>query len=271
MSIVKEWISFGEQGKYTGFLARPDVSDGPLPAVIVIQEIWGVEPHIQDVTVRFAQAGYVALAPDLYAVGGERPAHLRDDRVEAVKDFLDTLPLASWFNEEAKEEAIGKLPEPQRTQIGESLRGVMSGHDTAAYLAQLTAAAQYLRGESPYSKGRKVGAVGFCMGGNLSANLACEDPELAASVIFYGRQPEEDKIAGIQCPVIGFYGGNDPRITDNVPALAEVMKRSGKRFEPIIYKDAPHAFFNDSRNSYRPEAARDAFAKTLNFFNETLA
>lgn len=269
MGIHTEWISFGDDTEYSGFMARPDKAEGPLPAVLVIQEIWGVDPHIQDVSMRFAQAGYTVLAPELFAFNGVKPPHLEQERIAAAKHFRDSLPPGTWENAETRQEALGKLPDSESSQITETMQGIMS-HDFPAYVKQIQAAAKHLRSASPYSQGRKVGIVGFCMGGALSVQLACVDPELAASVIFYGRAPQADQLGGIQCPVIGFYGGNDRGITDGVPAFAEAMERQGKSFTPYVYEGAPHAFFNDTRSSYRTETARDAFAKTLQFLNEQL-
>lgn len=71
--------------------------------------------------------------------------------------------------------------------------------------------------------------------------------------------------------MLGLYGGDDPRITDGVPAFAEAMKLAGKSFEHHVYAGAPHAFFNDERRSYRLSPSRDAWARTLAFFAKHLA
>ena len=73
MGIKGEWIRYGEG---SGYLAYPARATLPLPGVIVIQEIGGVNDNIEDITRRIASAGYAALAPDLFAVNGERPAAL---------------------------------------------------------------------------------------------------------------------------------------------------------------------------------------------------
>lgn len=87
------------------FRMRPARASGPLPGVIVIQEIWGPDDHIQDVTRRFAEAGYVALAPDLYSHGG-RPNMLSFDRIEQAKKFLDRLPPDAWMNEDTRNQFL---------------------------------------------------------------------------------------------------------------------------------------------------------------------
>jgi carboxymethylenebutenolidase len=265
MTLHTEWISYGSDGQFSGYLAKPERTDEPLPAIIVLQEVWGVDEHIQDVARRFAQAGYIAFAPDLYALNGTRPEPLSAERIDAAKQFMDSLQPGVWHNPEARAEALGKLPEPQRSQIGETMSRIFQ-FDFPAFLEKAKAAAAYLRDE-----GRKVGSVGFCMGGALSAQLACSDPELAAAVIFYGNAPQPEQLKSIACPILGFYGGKDPRITDSVPAFAEAMKANGKSFEYHVYEDAPHAFFNDTRASYRTAPSRDAFARTLAFFNQLLA
>lgn len=105
----------------------------------------------------------------------------------------------------------------------------------------------------------------------MSVQFACLDPKLSAAVIYYGNAPQPERIGGIACPVTGFYGGKDARITDAVPAFAEAMKAAGKTFVSHVYPEAPHAFFNDTRPSYRADAARDAFSRTLAFLNEQLS
>ena len=139
-----------------------------------------------------------------------------------------------------------------------------------AQLATVGAAALYLREEREETRGGKLGSVGFCLGGTLSALLACRDPELGAAVIFYGSPPAVEELANIRCPVLGFYGGKDQRITSHVPAFVEAMVAARQRFEHVVYPEAGHAFFNDNRPSYDVAAARDAFARTLAFFRDAL-
>ena len=76
-----------------------------LPGILVIQEIWGVDEHIRDVTERLARAGYLVLAPDLYA-WGERPPELAPERIQGAKRFLDTIPPQQWGDREARARAL---------------------------------------------------------------------------------------------------------------------------------------------------------------------
>ena len=116
-----------------------------------------------------------------------------------------------------------------------------------------------------------MGCVGFCMGGGLSALLACEEPEIDAAAVFYGSCPPDDKAAGIRCPVIGFYGSKDQRVNVGIPAFAAAMKQSGGSFESHIYEGANHAFFNDTGQVYDVNAARDAWARLMAFYAAHLA
>jgi carboxymethylenebutenolidase len=273
MAINTEWISGA--GAPAGYFARPERAQRALPGVLVLQEAWGVDAHIEDVTRRFAAAGYAAFAPDLFAdAEGKRPAPMTRERLSELVAFINQAPPTVWSDPKVLEAELSKRPEAERGRIEETRTAVFSRLGSpdklAAFLPSLQSAVRYLR-QRPETAGQKIGAVGFCMGGGLSALLACRDPDLGAAAIFYGSAPPNDQIPAIRCPVRGFYGGQDERITGQVPAFAEAMRAAGKSFEPQIYPQAGHAFFNDGRPSYDAAAARDAFARVLTFFRDALA
>jgi carboxymethylenebutenolidase len=276
MELASEQIDIDSPtGVVSAYLTRPVAARGPLPGVVVIQEIWGVDRHIQDVADRFAGAGYATVAPDLYSVGGERPPVLTADRVEAAKAFLNTIAPAQWMavlgDDARRAEALAKLPSEQAAQVGETIGALFggAGGNTEQHLGVLRAVIAFLRAH-PACAGRSVGSVGFCLGGGLSALLACEEPQLGAAVIYYGASPAEERIGSIHCPVRGFYGEDDPRIVGGLPAFAGALGNAGIDHELWIYPETGHAFFNDTRPSYRSEAARDAWSRTLAFFAHTL-
>jgi carboxymethylenebutenolidase len=262
-----EWATYDSGGAAVrAYEAWPDYGAEPLPAIIVIMEIWGVDGHIQDLVRRFATSGYLAFAPELYSHGGRVPEPLAQTRIGAARAFLDTLPPAVWHNPAERDAAVAKLPEAQRAPLTETMRLLFApDRPWERYVGDLRAAVRHVR-DHPRNRGARIGASGYCLGGALSARLACVEASLAAAVIYYGAAPPADQIPGIRCPVIGFYGGDDPRITDGVPAFAQAMKTAGKSFEYYVYAGAPHAFFNDERRSYRVGASRDAWARTLTFF-----
>ena len=277
MDLTSEQVDYeSPAGAVSAYLSRPVAADAPLPGVLVIQEIWGVDRHIRDVTDRLASAGYAALAPDLYSAGGGRPPVLVEDRVKAAKAFLNSIPPGQWMavlgDEARRAEALSTLPDEQGRNVGETIAALFggAGGDSERHLSVLRAAIAFLS-TRPACAGRAVGSIGFCLGGGLSALLACEEPQLGAAVVYYGSSPGEERVGSIHCPLRGFYGQDDPRIVGGLPAFDAALKAAGADHELRIYPDTGHAFFNDTRPSYRPEAARDAWGRTLAFFAQTLA
>jgi carboxymethylenebutenolidase len=134
----------------------------------------------------------------------------------------------------------------------------------------LDAAYEYLESHAAVRKGR-IGAVGFCWGGQRTFLYATANPNLKAAVVFYGTTPPEDKLKKIQCPVLANYGETDQRITSKVPETAELMKNYSKSYDPKIYPGAAHAFFNDTGANYNEAAAQDAWARTLDFLKKNLS
>ncbi len=124
----------------------------------------------------------------------------------------------------------------------------------------------------PDVKNDGTGTVGFCWGGGTSVAAAVANPDVDAAIIFYGRSPDPlDDVAKITCPVMAFYGEADERLTSGAPALAEAMKKHGKKFDYKVYPGAQHAFFNERKGDrHDPAAAADAWERMLAFFNENL-
>jgi carboxymethylenebutenolidase len=271
MAIHGEWVRYGDE---VGYLALPTMAAAPLPGVLVIQEVGGVDGQIEDVTRRVAAAGYVALAPDLFARGGQRPAALSQERITQAMAFMRTLPPTAVGDAAVRNAELAKLAETDRLHISETF-GQMFGSAAPDRLqgmvAPLRKAVRYLRHERAETRQQPVGCVGFCMGGSLSALLACEEPELSAAALYYGGTPPAEKMAAISCPVIAFYGENDPRVNAGIPGFEEAMRTGGRSFEHHVYPSAGHGFFNDDGPRYNVRASRDSFARLLGFFLKHLA
>jgi carboxymethylenebutenolidase len=200
------------------------------PAVLVVHEWDGIKEQIRDVARKLARAGYVALAPDLLSRYGGT---------------------SSFSTEEAAIAAGRKLDDDVITK-------------------DLTGGVNYLKGQS-FVRANRIGVIGFCWGGGKALLFTTRSKDLSASVIYYGSNPSNlEDVKNISAPVLGQYGGADERITSAVPKLDDAMKKYGKSFEYKVYPGAPHAFNSDGSPSYREEAAKEAWGRTLQFFKTHL-
>jgi carboxymethylenebutenolidase len=266
MALKTHWADFGPEQAYRGYVAHP-AAGGPAPALLVIQEAWGVDAHIEDAARRFADAGYSVLAPDLFTVNYKRPEHLQAERLEEVKLFINTLGATP------RDEALAKLPKDQSARISDTLGKLFAGSTESRdqHLAILKAAAAWLR-QQPSAQGQKLGSVGFCMGGGLSGILAAtEGVNLSAAIIFYGSAVPDALIPKVGCKILALHGQSDTRLVEPLPAFEKAMQAAGKDLEVHVYPGAGHAFFNDTRPSFNAHASRDAFARSLSFLNQALA
>ena len=121
---------------------------------------------------------------------------------------------------------------------------------------------------------RKAGCVGYCMGGGLALATAIRPTSKVDAVHVYygGGVPPVETIATIKVPVLGSYGADDAGIPkEQVDLLRDTLARSGVPHDVTLYEGAPHAFFNDTRPSYREAAAMDSWMKSINWFNRYLA
>ena len=125
----------------------------------------------------------------------------------------------------------------------------------------------YLNTQAFVSKG-KFGMVGFCFGGGVTWRAATGIPELKAAVPYYGPIPPVEDVPKINAAVLAMYGETDTRITSSAATIEEAMKKNNKMFDKMIYKGAGHAFNNDTGAAYNAEAAKDAWAKTLAWFDK---
>ena len=119
---------------------------------------------------------------------------------------------------------------------------------------------------------KKIGCIGFCMGGSLTLALAAATPDIAAAAPFYaGFQPPADELAKIEAEMFCAFGADDGGIPmDNVRKFETTLKEKDCKATVKVYDDAPHSFFNDTKPSYRPDAAEDAWSNSLSLFRRLL-
>ena len=216
-----EWVKIKHGNREVNcFIAYPEVKD-KVTAVVVIHEIFGLTDWVRGVTDQLAEAGYIAIAPDLLSGmgpnGGGTAELGGDDGVRRV---------------------IGNLPPDQIT-------------------ADLNAIVDYVS-KLPSCNG-KVVVAGFCWGGGQTFRFAANNKSIKAAFSFYGPPPDNAAdIARINAPVYGFYGGNDNRINAAIPKTVELMKAAGKTYEPVTYDGAGHGFMRAGEDPNGNDANKKA-------------
>ena len=222
------------------FEARPATA-GKYPVVLVIPEIFGMHEHIKDITRRFAKEGFLGITFEPYAREGG-VLHLPD--IESVRKVVDFVPD----------------------------RRVMGDLDALVAYAK----------QHPAGRADRTGVTGFCRGGMYTLLFAAHSREVKATVPWYGQlRPAKtpgvravgplDIASHINSPVLGLYGEADLGIpVVDVKEMEAALKAAGKTTEFVLYPGAPHAFYADYRPSYRAEAAKDAWARCIAWFNKYL-
>jgi carboxymethylenebutenolidase len=220
-----EWITVKHGDREIGcYIGYPEVK-GKAPAVLVIHEIYGLSDWARLMVDELAEAGYIAIAPDL---------------------LWGTGPKGGGTSELAAD------------QVGLKIRALPADQITA----DLDACADYVKKLDACNG--KLAVTGYCYGGGQSFRYATNSKDVKAAFVFYGTGPTEPAdLARIACPVYGFYGGNDARVTSTTAKSAELMKAAGKSYEVNVYDGAGHGFMR-AGDAPPPEAgaeqkAADAF------------
>jgi len=230
-ALVSETVTYRSgAAEISAYLSRPK-KEGKYPAVIVIHGNSGTSAYNQDVARRLAKEGYVAIAPDLLSRAGRTEKYM------------------------VREEAEKALRQISREDLYEDM------DSTLRHLESLG-----------YARADRIGVVGFCWGGGHAFMMATRLPKLRAAAIFYGRNPDPlDLVKNIRAELLVVHGETDVNLTRRVPELEDALKQHGKSYELKIYAGAGHAFHNDtSARSYRAEAARAAWERTLALFRRAL-
>lgn len=200
----QEWVKIKQGSREVqSFITYPEVKD-KATAVVVIHEIFGLSDWARSVTDELAEAGYIAISPDLLSGVGPNG---------------------------------GGTSALQASEIGKAIQSLPADQITA----DLNAVVAYVK-NLPACNG-KVVVCGFCWGGGQSFRFATNNKEIKAVYSFYGPQPDKpDDIARISAPIYGFYAGNDARVDATIPKTTELMKAAGKTYEPVLYDGAGHGF-----------------------------
>jgi carboxymethylenebutenolidase len=220
-------------GTVKGYLARPANAKGKLPAILVVHENRGLNPHIRDIARRLAVANFVAFAPDALAPLGGYPVNEPADKQEEVAQQMFT-----------------KLDGAKRTE-------------------DFNAAAKWIKAHAESSG--KLGSVGFCFGGGVVNQLAVSlGDQLSAGVAFYGAQPKAEDVAKIKAHMLLHYAGLDDRINAGWPGYETALKAAKVDYQGFVYPNVNHGFNNDTTPRYDEAAAKQAWTRTVDWFNKYL-
>ena len=226
----QEWVKVKNGTReVNSFVVYPE-NKNKATAVIVIHEIFGMTDWVQSLTDQLAEAGYVAIAPDLLSGMGPNG---------------------------------GGTSSLDRQAIGQTIRDLSPDQITA----DLNAVADYI-GKVPASNG-KVVVAGYCWGGSQTFRFATNNTNIKAGFVFYGSgpaaadgTPNKEALAKIKAPIHGFYAGNDARINATLPKTSEAMTELKKTFDPVTYEGSGHGFMRagDAPEPVAPQPKGDAAA-----------
>ena len=226
-----------KDGEIPAYRARPEKGEN-FPIVLVIQEIFGVHEHIQDVVRRFAKLGYLAIAPELFIRQGDVSKLSNIDEIRAIVSKIpdaqvlsDLDDIVTWAVKSAK---------------GNADKLAITGFCWGGRITWLYAA---------HNPNVKAGVAWY---GRLVGNVTELQPKHPVDIA-----------SELKVPVLGLYGGQDTGIpVDTVEQILEKLKSSSNKSEIIVYPDAPHAFFADYRPSYRENEAKDGWQRLQKWFKQ---
>lgn len=213
------------------FVGYPEVKN-KATTIVLIHEIFGLSDWMRGMVDQFAEAGYIAIAPD----------------------FLSGMGPDGGGSDSFAPDAV---------------RGKIQGLDDKNVMADVKAAADYVA-KLPASNG-KVVVGGFCWGGGKTFNYAASGANFKAGFVFYGSAPKAEQMSAIKTPIYGFYGGNDARISAALPDVTAQMKTAGKAFDPVVYEGAGHGFMRAGEDPEATEPNKKARAESWKRIKEILS
>lgn len=229
-----EWVMIpaGASDSVRAWVVYPERST-KAPVVLVVHEIFGLSTWVRSVADQLAADGFIAIAPDLLT--GKKVPQGGPDSVSV-----------------------------------DSAVAVISTLDPAEIQRRLSASARYAM--SLPAALPKYGVIGFCWGGGVSFEHAAAAPEVGASVVYYGTSPAAAHLAKVEAPVLGFYGGNDARVTSTVAPADSVLRSLGRTYDHVVFAGAGHGFLRaqSGQNGANRAAAEQAWPRTIAWFRKYL-
>lgn len=226
-----------KDGEIPAYRAAPATGNN-FPIVLVIQEIFGVHEHIQDITRRFARLGYLAIAPELF---------VREGDVSKLSNIDEIRPI------------VAKVPDAQ----------VLSDLDATVDWAKKSAKGNGEKlGITGFCWGGRITWLYAAHNPQVKAGVAWYGKLVGDATELQPKYPV-DIASKLTVPILGLYGGKDTGISlDTVEQMRERLQSSSSKSEIIVYPNAPHAFFADYRPSYREKEAQDGWKRLLAWFKQ---
>ena len=226
-----------EDGEIPAYRAMPATGKN-FPIVLVLQEIFGVHEHIQDICRRFAKLGYLAIAPEMFARLGD---------------------VSQLSNIQEIRKVVSKVPDAQ----------AMSDLDaTVAWAASSAKGNINKLGITGFCWGGRIVWLYAAHNPKVKAGVAWYGRLVGENTPLTPKHPV-DIAAGLKVPILGLYGGNDDGIpVETVEQMRKALKGGGNTSEIVLYPDTPHAFFADYRPSYRKEQAEDGWKRLQAWFKQ---
>ena len=202
--------------------------------VMIVHEIYGLSDWIRGVADRLAADGFIAVAPDL--ISGMGPGGGGTDSVASRDDVVKLVRALDPATTRARLDAV------------------------RAYATALPAA------------NGKIATMGFCWGGGRSFEYAAAAPPPQGAIVFYGTSPDSATLRAVRAPVLGFYGGDDARVTSTIEPAKAALKKLGRSYESNVYPGAGHGFLRQQgdRNGANLAATHKAWPRAIEFLRKTL-
>lgn len=212
-------------------------------------------------------SAYVAQPPDMERHPGIIVIHENRGLVEHIKDVARRLAKAGYVA--LAPDLLARVGGTEHFASLDELQSTLRTIPPETFITDLNTALDHLKG-LPCVHPDRLGVTGFCFGGGLAWRLLTMRQDLRAGVPFYGAVPPSEDVPKIRAAVLAIYAELDERINATIPDLEKAICRSGVHFEKVMYPGVAHAFHNDTGVNYNPEAARDAWARTLVYFAQHL-
>lgn len=210
------------------FVAQPD-DNARHSGMVLIQEWWGVEPHIRELAQKLATDGFVVAVPDLY-----------HGKIATEPDDAQ------------------KMVMMMRSNVDIAVKEIVGALNTIKAM--------------PNVEPKKLGLMGFCVGGFLAWTVASRYPDLGAVVTFYGAgyNPTPEEVEKVNAPILAIYGSKDQSVPmPQIEKIEQMYKAAGKNLTVKIY-NAGHAFINPHHGMGDEKAAAEAWPLAVNFLKEQL-